>query len=71
MKVQGGRMIQVNTSAIQVSADLERAAVAIDKASRQLKVAAGGNAALMRASAKADALRASVWELSAMIKKEA
>ncbi len=71
VKFQGGRAVNVNTAAIQVSADLERAAVALDKASRQLKVAANGDAALMRASAKADSLRAAVWELSALVKREA
>lgn len=58
MKFKGGRAVNVNTAAITISADLERAAVALDKASRQLKVASDGDAELMRASAKADALRA-------------
>ena len=58
-----------NTQAIQVSADVERLAIGLDKASRQLKVAAAGDAKLLQLAAKAADLQSQVWELSAAIKR--
>jgi len=71
VKYQGGRAVPTNTAAIQVSADLERIASSLDAVSRRLKVASAGNPAMMRAAVKADSLRAEVWALSGLVKREA